>query len=489
METSITSERVRIRQDNQHDLDELFRVAISQANQGLTGMGTPLRQRNLPASFFTPPETGTRSTSHSRESSLDQSGPFSPPPGSGARTPASPLSPAASTLTIAGNCNVAIPSPVPPSIQPTQQQGRLVAHSRAHSSPATLPSIALSVAPAPATNGALQLAHPAPPNSTTGPIHVRHLSYDVEKMKLPDGWEMAYDPTGKRYFIDHNNKKTTWEDPRLQILQQLQQRHNQMLQEKLQQQQQVLAAAQQQQLTATQNLPPLPEGWEQRRTADGVPYFANHNDQTTQWTDPRLTNGVSIVASRGGPPPPPIHQQQPPIAQSPLINGSGGLHAVAGHNLRVQQIMKEREKLRQQQEASRFALSDESIATSVATMTNTISTTGIDPFLGSINLADCHSRQESGDSGLGLGSFSLPRTPEGLLNSDDTGLQTTQSVVEDLALDGLNITGMDLGTETSMESDDLMSNLPVLDGADEIQAADLSDLEAFLSNNKTNIWL
>jgi len=480
METSITSEKVRIRQDNQHDLDELFRVAISQANQGL-GMGTPLRQRNLPASFFTPPEAGTRSTSHSRESSLDQSGPFSPPPGSGARTPASPLSPAASTVTIAGNCNVPIPSPVPPSIQPAQQQGRLVAHSRAHSSPATLPSIALSVAPAP-PNGPL-LPHP-PPNSTTGPIHVRHLSYDVEKMKLPDGWEMAYDPTGKRYFIDHNSKKTTWEDPRLQILQQLQQRHNQMLQEKLQQQQQ-LAAAQQQQLSAP--LPPLPEGWEQRRTADGVPYFANHNDQTTQWADPRLTNGVSIVPSRG-PPPPPIHQQQGSLAQSPLLNGSGGLHAVAGHNLRVQQIMKEREKLRQQQEASRFPLSDESIATSVSTMTNTISTTGIDPFLGSNN-PDCHSRQESGDSGLGLGSFSLPRTPEGLLNSDDTGLQTTQSVVEDLALDGLNITGMDLGTETSMESDDLMSNLPVLDGADEIQAADLSDLEAFLSNNKTNIWL
>lgn len=480
METSITSEKVRIRQDNQHDLDELFRVAIAQTNQG-----TPLRQRNLPASFFTPPEAGTRSTSHSRESSLDQSGPFSP--GSGARTPASPLSPAPATVTIAGNSNVAIPSPVPPSIQPTQQ-GRLVAHSRAHSSPATLPSIALSVAPAPATNGPIQLPHPAPQNSTTGPIHVRHLSYDVEKMKLPDGWEMAYDPTGKRYFIDHNSKKTTWEDPRLQILQQLQQRHNQMLQEKLQQQQQqqVLVAAQQQQLTATQNLPPLPEGWEQRRTADGVPYFANHNDQTTQWADPRLTNGVSI-GSRGGPPPPPIHQQQPQIAQSPLINGSGGLHAVAGHNLRVQQIMKEREKLRQQQEASRFGLSDESIATSVSTMT--ISTTGIDPFLGTNNPADCHSRQESGDSGLGLGSFSLPRTPEGLLNSDDTGLQTTPSVVEDLGLDALNITGMDLGTETSMESDDLMSNLPVLPGADEIQAADLSDLEAFLSNNKTNIWL
>ena len=31
---------------------------------------------------------------------------------------------------------------------------------------------------------------------------------------LPNGWEMARDQTNKPYFINHNNKTTTWEDPR-----------------------------------------------------------------------------------------------------------------------------------------------------------------------------------------------------------------------------------------------------------------------------------
>lgn len=31
---------------------------------------------------------------------------------------------------------------------------------------------------------------------------------------LPDGWDMATDFDGKVYYIDHQNKKTTWIDPR-----------------------------------------------------------------------------------------------------------------------------------------------------------------------------------------------------------------------------------------------------------------------------------
>lgn len=32
---------------------------------------------------------------------------------------------------------------------------------------------------------------------------------------LPSGWEMRLNPTGKVYFVDHNTKTTTWNDPRL----------------------------------------------------------------------------------------------------------------------------------------------------------------------------------------------------------------------------------------------------------------------------------
>lgn len=40
-------------------------------------------------------------------------------------------------------------------------------------------------------------------------------------------------------------------------------------------------------------LGPLPPGWEVRQTASGRPYYVDHNNRTTQFTDPRLS-GVII---------------------------------------------------------------------------------------------------------------------------------------------------------------------------------------------------
>lgn len=40
---------------------------------------------------------------------------------------------------------------------------------------------------------------------------------------LPAGWEMRATPEGKIFYVDHNTKKTTWKDPRLQARQQQQQ--------------------------------------------------------------------------------------------------------------------------------------------------------------------------------------------------------------------------------------------------------------------------
>lgn len=34
------------------------------------------------------------------------------------------------------------------------------------------------------------------------------------EISLPDGWDMATDFDGKVYYIDHQNKITTWIDPR-----------------------------------------------------------------------------------------------------------------------------------------------------------------------------------------------------------------------------------------------------------------------------------
>jgi len=38
----------------------------------------------------------------------------------------------------------------------------------------------------------------------------------IESLPLPDGWEIKFEKiSGRRYFIDHKTRKTSWYDPRL----------------------------------------------------------------------------------------------------------------------------------------------------------------------------------------------------------------------------------------------------------------------------------
>jgi len=63
---------------------------------------------------------------------------------------------------------------------------------------------------------------------------------------LPAGWEAKKTPQGKMYFVDHNNRTTSWEDPR-----------------------------------------PLPVGFEAKKDGSGRTYFVDHRNKRTQWEDPR----------------------------------------------------------------------------------------------------------------------------------------------------------------------------------------------------------
>lgn len=50
----------------------------------------------------------------------------------------------------------------------------------------------------------------------------------VSTIPLPQGWEEARTPQGEVYFINHNDRTTTWHDPRINIyMQQQQQQHQQ----------------------------------------------------------------------------------------------------------------------------------------------------------------------------------------------------------------------------------------------------------------------
>jgi len=38
-------------------------------------------------------------------------------------------------------------------------------------------------------------------------------------MPLPPGWQMMFDgATGRHFFVDHNTKTTTWDDPRSHVV-------------------------------------------------------------------------------------------------------------------------------------------------------------------------------------------------------------------------------------------------------------------------------
>ncbi|XP_042660028.1 E3 ubiquitin-protein ligase NEDD4 isoform X2 [Tyto alba] len=103
---------------------------------------------------------------------------------------------------------------------------------------------------------------------------------EMEQGFLPKGWEVRHAPNGRPFFIDHNTKTTTWEDPRLKI------------------------SAHPRRKTSLDpiDLGPLPPGWEERTHTDGRIFFINHNTKRTQWEDPRLQNvaitGPAVPYSR-----------------------------------------------------------------------------------------------------------------------------------------------------------------------------------------------
>ncbi|XP_034751360.1 E3 ubiquitin-protein ligase NEDD4-like isoform X9 [Etheostoma cragini] len=88
---------------------------------------------------------------------------------------------------------------------------------------------------------------------------------------LPPGWEMRIAPNGRPFFIDHNSRVTTWEDPRLKYPVYMRNKNSMEPGE----------------LGPLPNLPEEP-GWEERIHSDGRTFYIDHNTKNTQWEDPRL---------------------------------------------------------------------------------------------------------------------------------------------------------------------------------------------------------
>ncbi|MCJ8742042.1 hypothetical protein PDJAM_G00077630 [Pangasius djambal] len=115
---------------------------------------------------------------------------------------------------------------------------------------------------------------------------------------LPPGWERRLDPSGRIYFVDHMSRTTTWQRPTVETVRNYEQWQHQrsQLEGAMHQFNQRFIYGVQDQTAAAQNveydpLGPLPHGWEKRTDATGRVYFVHHPTRSTQWEDPR-TQGL-----------------------------------------------------------------------------------------------------------------------------------------------------------------------------------------------------
>uniref|UniRef100_A0A8C1YIP3 HECT-type E3 ubiquitin transferase n=1 Tax=Cyprinus carpio TaxID=7962 RepID=A0A8C1YIP3_CYPCA len=111
---------------------------------------------------------------------------------------------------------------------------------------------------------------------------------------LPPGWERRLDPMGRVYFVDHVNRTTTWQRPTDESVRNYEEWQNQrsQLQGAMHRFNQRFIYG----LAPTANkefdpLGPLPPGWEKRTDSNRRMYFVHHPTRSTQWEDPR-TQGL-----------------------------------------------------------------------------------------------------------------------------------------------------------------------------------------------------
>ncbi|KFU94987.1 WW domain-containing transcription regulator protein 1, partial [Chaetura pelagica] len=248
-------------------------------------------------------------------------------------------------------------------------------------------------------------------------------------------------------------------------------------------------------------------------------FFLSHIEKITTWQDPRKAMNQPLSHMNHHPAATPVPQRpmamsQPNLANQPdvlvptalgpqQVPPGAALRGLPGaltaqqqqqQKLRLQRIQMERERIRMRQEellrqeaalCRQLPMESDSLAPvqagvstpAMAPDMRPITNNGSDP-------GPYHSREQSTDSGLGLGCYSIPTTPEDFLgNVDemDTGetiAQTTMNINPQQTrfpdfLDCLPGTNVDLGT---LESEDL---IPIL-----------NDVESVLNRNEPFLtWL
>uniref|UniRef100_A0A8B9L8M7 E3 ubiquitin-protein ligase n=1 Tax=Astyanax mexicanus TaxID=7994 RepID=A0A8B9L8M7_ASTMX len=132
------------------------------------------------------------------------------------------------------------PSPQRPPSSTASSTGSTPTHGSAGPSPEVSPRVCVNGEPASqgsnSGSGSGQALRVSPTPPRVSPIN---------NGPLPPGWEQRVDQNGRLYFVDHIEKRTTWERPE-----------------------------------------PLPPGWERRLDPMGRVYYVDHISRTTTWQRP-----------------------------------------------------------------------------------------------------------------------------------------------------------------------------------------------------------
>uniref|UniRef100_A0A914W1G7 E3 ubiquitin-protein ligase n=1 Tax=Plectus sambesii TaxID=2011161 RepID=A0A914W1G7_9BILA len=122
-------------------------------------------------------------------------------------------------------------------------------------------------------------------SASSSSSEVANMLEDDGEGPLPPNWNMQVAPNGRKFFINHETRTTTWIDPRTNSATEVPQRRSSY-----------------QPKHHVDELGPLPAGWEERVHSDGRVFFIDHNTRTTQWDDPRFLDqqraGPAVPYSR-----------------------------------------------------------------------------------------------------------------------------------------------------------------------------------------------
>ncbi|KAF8874632.1 hypothetical protein CPB84DRAFT_1817871 [Gymnopilus junonius] len=198
----------------------------------------------------------------------------------------------------------------------------------------TIPTTNAAVAPA-TTAPSIQAAQSsAPPATGTQQqnAQTRNFNPNVDQYgPLPPGWERRIDPLGRTYYVDHNTRTTTWNRPSSSAAVNNSTQDSETNAARDQHSRRILAddlleannpsyrgssvpaqaassshTTEQQQPAAistssatTAGSGSLPNGWEERYTPEGRPYYVDHNTRTTTWVDPRRQTIIRVMGPNG----------------------------------------------------------------------------------------------------------------------------------------------------------------------------------------------